>query len=171
MASVGHMRQSENDYWRSWLQSSADCTSQKEDVEPAQQKQSLQDTASPLVIVPSSIMSAGTREKAENVQLPHIAGLSAPASGRNSASASSISNGRNARHDQQKRQAAKQHQRRPLSSNARLVNGAPGHEQSLQEGACLSSGCLACGWQPASSSLDAVAASQYHSCSEDLLGS
>lgn len=163
-----HMRQSENEYWRSWLQSSADCTSQNEDLEPTQQEQSLQETASPLVIVPSSIMSAGTRHQTEQAQLPHVAGLSAPASGRNSASVSSISTSRNARHHQQKRQAAKRQQARPLSSNASLVNVAPCQEQSPQEGACPFSRCLACGWQPGSSSLDAVAASHYHSCSEDL---
>ena len=164
-AATGHMRQSENDYWRSWLQSSAECTSQKGET-PQQPQNSV-------VIVPSRIIATCTQSGEEGggpTALPHVAGLSAPACGRNSASASSTSSSRNARQHRQKQLAANHYWVEPLSSNGSLINVKPSAEQSLKGVACLSSGCQSCGWQPGAISLEGVAASKHQSCSADLPG-
>lgn len=147
---VGHTRQSENDYWRSWLQSSADCTSQKED--SPKQAHLMQDAVSPCIVVPSRVMSAGRQSQEAATALPHIAGLQAPACGRNSASASSVSSSHNARQHQQKQIGAKLHWVEPLSSNPSLINVKPCAEMSLGRDACQSSGCQSCGWQPGANS-------------------
>ena len=147
---VGHTRQSENDYWRSWLQSSADCTSQKE--ECPQQAHLMQHAVSPCIVVPSRVMSAGRQSQEEATALPDVAGLQAPACGGNSASASSVSSSHNARQHQQKQRGPKLHWVEPLSSNPSLINVKPHAEMSLRRDACQSSGCQSCGWQPGASS-------------------
>ena len=156
---VGHMRQSENDYWRSWLQSSAECISQQEE-SPQQTRLPQNKSVSPLIIVPIKVMAACAQPDEEGTALPHVAGLVTPACGRNSASASSTASSRNARHHRQKQAGAQHCCIEPLSSNGSWVNLKPcaDHEQSSKPGACQSSGCQSCGWQPGINSLKGVAA-------------
>lgn len=158
---VGHMRQSENDYWRSWLQSSAECTSQQKE-SPQQTHLPQNNSVSPLITVPSKIMAACTQPGEEGTHLPHVAGLNMPACRRNSASASSTASSRNARHHRQKQAGAKHCWVEPLSSNGSLVNLKPCAEQSFERGACQSAGCRSCGWQPGINSLKGVAANTSH---------
>ncbi|KAL3153975.1 hypothetical protein ABBQ32_013531 [Trebouxia sp. C0010 RCD-2024] len=146
---VGHTRQSENDYWRSWLQSSADCTSQKADSPP--QAHVVQHACSPCIVVPSRVVSAGRQSEHETTSLPHVAGLHAPGCGRNSVAVSSASSSHNGRQNQQKQTAAKLRWVEPLSSNPSLTNVKPSAEQSLQQDGCQSTGCQSCGWQPGAS--------------------
>lgn len=167
---VGHMRQSENDYWRSWLQCSAECTSQQEE-SPQQTHLPQNNSVSPVIIVPSKIKAACTQPGKEGTPLPHVAGLHAPACGRNSAAVSSTASSHNARHHRQKQADDKHYWIEPLSSNDSLVNLKPCAEQSFKRGACQLSGCQSCGWQPGINSLKGVAASHYRSDSEDLLNS
>lgn len=147
---VGHTRQSENDYWRSWLQSSADCTSQKGDSLP--QAHLVQHAGSPCIVVPSRVTNTSRQSQEEATSLPHVAGLHAPGCGRNSVAVSSASSSHNGRQNQQKRTAAKLCWVEPLSSNPSLTNVKPCAEQSLQRDACQSIGCLSCGWQPGANS-------------------
>lgn len=165
---VGHMRQSENDYWRSWLQCSAQCTSQKAE----SPRQTHNNCSSPLFVVPSRIMAACTQPGEEGTPLLDAMELNVPACGHSSVSAPSTSSSRNGRRHQQKRAAGAQQCRlEPLSSNGSLVNMKPCAEQSFNRGACQSSGCQSCGWQPGADSFGGIAASRYHSCSENLPGS
>lgn len=146
---AGHMRQSENDYWRSWLQSSAECTSQQEE-SPQQTCLPQNKSVSPHIIVPCKVMAACAQPGEEGTPLPHVAGLNAPACGRNNASASSTASSRNARHHRQKQAGAKHCWSEPLSSNGSLVHMklCADHEQSSKRGPCQISGCQSCGWQP-----------------------
>ena len=146
---VGHTRQSENDYWRSWLQSSADCTSQKGD--SPQQAHLVQHAVSPCIVVPSRVMGTDRQSQDDAPSLPHVVGLHAPDCGRNSVAVSSASSSHNGRQHQQKRRAAKLHWLEPLSSNPSLTNVKP-CERSWQQDACQSVGCQSCGWQPGSNS-------------------
>ena len=164
---AGHMRQSENDYWRSWLQSSAQCTSQK--AESALQTHN--SCGSPPFVVPSKIMAACTQPGEEGTPVLHAVGLNTPACGHSSVSAPSTSSSRNCkRHQQKQASGAQQCRAEPLSSNGSLVNMKPCAEQSFRQGACQSLGCQSCGWQPGTDSFGGVAASQYQSCSGNLPG-
>lgn len=168
---VGHMRQSENDYWRSWLQSSAQCTSQKAE-SPQQTHLQQSNCGSPAFVVPSKIMAACTQPEEEGTPLLHAVEVSVPACGHSSVSAPSTSSSRNGRRHQQKQAAgAQQCRSEPLSSNGSLVNLKPCAEQSFHRGACQSLGCQSCGWQPGADSLRGVAPSCYHSCADNLPGS
>lgn len=142
---IGHMRQSENDYWRSWLQSSADCTAvnDRHDQQEGPVQQGLAFTAAECVI---STTSAGNNMHAvmnqtAQMSAPHVAGFSAPHIGANSVAGSSVNSSRNARQNPQKQ---KRPQGKPLSSNVSLVS-------VLQEDRCPHSGCHSCGWKPGSS--------------------
>lgn len=141
---IGHMRQSENDYWRSWLQSSADCTAANgrhdQQEGPVQQGQALSVAECPISTCAAGNNMHAVMSQTAQMSAPHVAGFSAPHTGRNSVAGSSANSSRNARqnHQKQKRQAA------PLSSNVSLVN-------VLQEDRCPHSGCHSCGWKPGSS--------------------
>ena len=136
---AGHMRQSENDYWRSWLQSSADCTAGEDrhhhqalPTSPANCPVSMH--ASEDAMQPAVSQEAG-------VSAAHVAGFSAPHIRRNSVAGSSTTSSRNARQHQQKQ---KRHQAVLLSSNASLAN-------VMRDGSgddCAASGCHSCGWKP-----------------------
>ena len=141
---IGHMRQSENDYWRSWLQSSADCTAvnDRHDQQEGPVQQGLVFSAAECLIstTPAGNNMHAVMNQTAQMSAPHVAGFSAPYIGRNSVAGSSADSSRNARqnHQKQKRQAA------PLSSNVSLVN-------VMQEDRCPHSGCHSCGWKPGSS--------------------
>lgn len=150
---VGHMRQSENGHWRSWLQSSAQCTSQK--AESPQQTQN--SCGSPLFAVPSRVIAACTQPGQEGTPPLHAVEVNASACGHSSVSGPSTSSSRNGkRHQQKQASGAQQCRAEPLSSNGSLVNMKPCAEQSFHRGACQSSGCQSCGWQPGTDSLEAV---------------
>ena len=141
---IGHMRQSENDYWRSWLQSSADCTAvnDRHDQQqgPVQQGQAFSAAECLISTCPAGNNMHAVMNQTAQMSAPHVAGFSAPHTGRNSVAGSSANSSRNARqnHQKQKRQAA------PLSSNVSLIN-------VLQDDRCPQSGCHSCGWKPGSS--------------------
>jgi len=136
---IGHMRQSENDYWRSWLQSSADCTAvnDRHDQQEGPVQQGLAFSAAECLIstTPAGNNMHAVMNQTAQMSAPHVAGFSAPYIGRNSVAGSSANSSRNARqnHQKQKRQAAS------LSSNV------------LQDDRCPQSGCHSCGWKPGSS--------------------
>ena len=141
---VGHMRQSENDYWRSWLQSSADCTAvnarHDQQEGPVQQGLAFPAAECSISTCPAGKDMHAVMNQTAQMSAPHVAGFSAPHTGRNSVADSSANSSRNARqhHQKQKRQDA------PLSSNVSLVN-------VLHENRCPHSGCHSCGWKPGSS--------------------
>ena len=157
---VGHMRQSENDYWRSWLQSSADCTSAKDRHDqqegPVQQGLAFSAAQFPISTYPAGNNMHAVMNQTAQMSAPHVAGFSAPHTGRNSVAGSSANSSRNARHNHQMQ---KRPQAAPLSSNVSLVN-------VLQEDRCPHSGCHSCGWKPGSSLEDTQGVCPSHLCSD-----
>lgn len=164
---VGHMRQSENAYWRSWLQSSADCTAGNGTlIEHTQQLHNDTDGALTSDSTGARLASqgfdavGGTSQEVQ-VRVPHTVGLRAPTSGSNSLAGSSVTISRNARQRHQKQKHAAHHQVVPLGSNTSLVNVMCSEEM------CPGSGCHSCGWKSGMSA-DNVAC-QSHSCLDDVL--
>ena len=141
---IGHMRQSENGYWRSWLQSSADCTAVNDRYDqqqgPVQQGQAFSAAECLISTCPAGNNMHAVMNQTAQMSAPHVAGFSAAHTGRNSVAGSDANSSRNARqnHQKQKRQAAL------LSSNVSLIN-------VLQDDRCPQSGCHSCGWKPGSS--------------------
>ena len=155
---VGHMRQSENDYWRSWLQSSADCTAanDRHDQQEGPVQQAFSAAQFPISTYPAGNNMHAVMNQTAQIRAPHVAGFSAPHTGRNSVAGSSANSSRNARHNHQKQ---KRPQAAPLSSNVSLVN-------VLQEDRCPHSGCHSCGWKPGSSLQDTQGVCPLHLCSD-----
>ena len=152
---VTHLRQTENDYWRSWLQSSAECTAgdERHDQHHKPLREILTSQAvdySPHTHIPSYVRApAETCQEASH----HTVGCSAPSSGH-----SSVGSGRNARPlPHHRRKPGKHHQLTALNSNASLENVVH-HDENM----CGASGCHACGWKPGQ--MVAVETSQALAC-------
>ncbi len=171
---VGHLRQSENDYWRSWLQSSADCTAVVHRLD--QHNQPLRDILTPLIAACSAIPHATSHDIAPaavggeaQTGAGHVASFGpVTSSGRNSVAASSATSSRNARQHHQRRKPTRHHQAAPLSSNASLVNVL---QSDAHDDVCPLSGCHSCGWKPGSTVVHVVGVCHSHSCSEDIVNS
>jgi len=158
---IGHMRQSENDYWRSWLQSSADCTAvnDRHDQQegPVQHGLAFSAAECPISTCPAGNNVHAVTKQTAKMSAPHVAGFSAPHTGRNSVAGSSANSSRNGRQNHQKQ---KRPQAAPLSSNVSLVN-------VLHENRCPHSGCHSCGWKPGSSLESTRGVCPSHLCSDD----
>jgi hypothetical protein len=158
---IGHMRQSENDYWRSWLQSSADCTAvnDRHDQQegPVQHGLAFSAAECPISTCPAGNNVHAVTNQTAKMSAPHVAGFSAPHTGRNSVAGSSANSSRNGRQNHQKQ---KRPQAAPLSSNVSLVN-------VLHENRCPHSGCHSCGWKPGSSLESTRGVCPSHLCSDD----
>ncbi|DBB06362.1 TPA: hypothetical protein ACH3X1_011930 [Trebouxia sp. C0004] len=157
----GHMRQSENEYWRSWLQSSADCSAvndrQDQQEGPVQQGLGFSAPDCPISTCLAGNNMQAVMNQTAQVNAPHVAGCSAPHAGRNSVACSSANSSRNARQNHQKQKC---HQATPLSSNVSLVN-------VLHEDSCPHSGCHSCGWKPGSSLDNTQGVCALRLCSND----
>ena len=156
---VRHMRQTENECWRSWLQSSAACSDIPQKPKPQNQPklptlasvESLRPHASqPLIIVPTT------------QECSHVAGLDVPSSSRRSGP-SSIASSLNARRHRQKYSSRGT---TPLSSSASLDNLCSVQHQN----AAALSGCQLCGWQPGEYSECGIGGCNMHVCPSDKVG-
>ena len=164
---TGHVRQSENEYWRTWLQASAACSAGQSAPEQHSQPPPTASTANApahgqanqswLPMPHKSAVDchhvAGceqahqswlpiTQQSAEEECL-HVAGFDGPANGRCSGGASSVASSLNARRHQQKKKQLT-HASTPLSSCASLDNVCFVEQRS----SAALSGCQSCGWQP-----------------------